>query len=328
MFKKYFYPVMIFAPLAYLLFCPQNAYPAASAGLMLWFQKLLPVLLPFSILSAIILSSNLLSGLSVFYPLIAGFLFGFPIGSMLTSELVTAGKLSQKKACIMICVCNNMGPGFICGYLHSQPYWCNTPAGLICLSIYLPPIIIGSSIYFLDILKNSSSSHLRDLPLNIIHHIRYIFTPLQAKNKASRSQINFKIIDAGIMSGFEVLTRVGGYILLYSIISDMLCHIPCPNNALRVLLVGITEVTNGVNTISNSTFLTHNKMILSAMCCSFGGISGLSQSLCYLNNTGLSVKKYVIFKSICSILTGLLIYYCSSCCSCVTSSSVVSGLLC
>ena len=102
--KKILYPLFLLFIILYLLVFPKDGSTAALQGLLLWYQKVLPVLLPFSILSNILLSSNSMlplcqllyrpirliypiSPLSV-YPLITGFLFGFPMGSQITASLI------------------------------------------------------------------------------------------------------------------------------------------------------------------------------------------------------------------------------------------------
>ena len=86
--------IMIF----YFLIYPQNALMASRRGLTLWFEQILPTLLPFSVVSYIILHSNLFSQSArtknhnflriqpeEWYVIFCGFLFGFPIGSKLAN---------------------------------------------------------------------------------------------------------------------------------------------------------------------------------------------------------------------------------------------------
>ena len=83
--------------IAYILTAPKDAVNAASVGLVLWYTRVLPTLLPFVILSNILMDSNYLQYLNKItaplvsrlipvsdngaFVLLSGFLFGFPIGS-------------------------------------------------------------------------------------------------------------------------------------------------------------------------------------------------------------------------------------------------------
>ena len=57
--------------------------------------------------------------------------------------------------------------------------------------------------------------------------------------------MNFKIIDTGIMDGFETLTRLGGYIMLFSMIASLLQKLPVPH-IVTLILTGMVEITNGI----------------------------------------------------------------------------------
>ena len=63
--------------------------------------------------------------------------------------------------------------------------------------------------------------------------------------------MNFKIIDAGIMNGFETLTRLGGYIMLFSMIASMLQALPT-SRMVRLIAIGLTELTNGIQLLDGA----------------------------------------------------------------------------
>ena len=110
----YFFIVVTIIIFFLMLFFPQTAICGASLGLMLWFQTVLPVLLPFLILTALLLKSNgffLISrlvrpilrplfGISDYgsFALLVGFLCGYPMGSKVTADLKREGKRSLLSA--------------------------------------------------------------------------------------------------------------------------------------------------------------------------------------------------------------------------------------
>ena len=102
--KKSVYAVTAVGFLLYILFFPQESVQAAALGLRLWQENLLPTLLPFSILSYLLIHAGILDGLAravhrplkhIFpvssagvFPLTAGLLFGFPMGSKIDRKSV------------------------------------------------------------------------------------------------------------------------------------------------------------------------------------------------------------------------------------------------
>ena len=127
--------VILFA-LFYILKYPAITVKAATSGLVLWFERVIPSLLPFAILSYIIIVSDILPILTgkimpilrIFYPvsetgafvLFSGFLFGFPMGSKNCAELLRQNKISKKEAEVLFIITNNISPVFIQSYILEQ----------------------------------------------------------------------------------------------------------------------------------------------------------------------------------------------------------------
>ena len=114
------------------------AYPAlslayASKGLVLWFEKMIPTLLPFMILSGIMIRMHLTHQcVGLFHPLFhrifhtskdgtytifMGFLCGFPMGARIVGELLEAGKLSKEEGSLLLSFCNNIGPIYFLSFV-------------------------------------------------------------------------------------------------------------------------------------------------------------------------------------------------------------------
>ena len=104
--KKLFFAGICFL-LVFLLANPETALLAARDGLSLWFNTLLPTLLPFLILTGLLMNIKIscqipkpgirlcktLFGLSPWgmYAFLFGKLLGFPVGAKLASDLTYSG---------------------------------------------------------------------------------------------------------------------------------------------------------------------------------------------------------------------------------------------
>ena len=58
--KKIMYIIIVIGFLIYILAFPEKSVGAAAIGLNLWYENMLPTLLPFSILSYILIHSGIL----------------------------------------------------------------------------------------------------------------------------------------------------------------------------------------------------------------------------------------------------------------------------
>lgn len=285
----------------YILCFPKDAVAAAANGLSLWYDKVLPTLLPFAILSNILIYSNYLTyivrylapPLRIFLPvsengafvLLSGFLFGFPMGSRNCAELLKCDRISKKEADVLFVITNNISPVFISSYIMYQQLAMPELTLLSLGILYLPPLFLGSFL-----LRNQSAN-------DFVH-----------KKPASGSQMNFKIIDTGIMNGFETLTRLGGYIMLFSMIASLVQKIPLPP-LMEIVITGFTEITNGISALSEASLPSSSRYILAIAFTAFGGLSGIAQTSSMTKDTGLSLKKYILWKVFLTAISTLLAWF-------------------
>ena len=176
----------------YFLIYPQNALMASRRGLTLWFEQILPTLLPFSVISYIVLHSNLFSQPAhakkhsflriqpeEWYVIFCGFLFGFPIGSKLSADLYEHHRIAKKRAQILACFTNNLSPVFVTSVLVNQLHFSSVVPFFLLL--YGIPLCICLAL------------------LSFIKTERFVH-----EKKASRFQLNMQIVDAGIINGHSL----------------------------------------------------------------------------------------------------------------------------
>lgn len=273
--------LIILLSLYYILRFPEITVHAAGNGLILWFEQVLPSLLPFAILSNIIIASDILPSAGTFVVL-SGFLFGFPMGSKNCAKLLLEGKMEKQEAEILFIITNNMSPVFIQSYILVQQLRLPGYFAWSLLVLYIPPLLLGMLL-------------LRKRPADKNLH----------KKSASRSKINFQIVDAGIMNGFETLTKIGGYIMIFSILASCFLMLPMPD-FLKTVCIGAVELTNGIHYLSSTALTSESKYVLAMIFTAFGGLSGVAQTSAMIKGTGLSMKKYVLWKLVLCIITGIL----------------------
>ena len=325
--KLIFISLIIFT--GYILIYPQDAVTAAATGLTLWYEKILPTLLPFAILSYILIHSGYLQYINrLFAPilcrlfpvsdngafiLLSGFLFGFPMGSKNCAELLKCGKIDKKEADVLFVITNNISPVFISSYILCQQLQMPSLIIISYVVLYLPPLMIG------ELLLRKSVSNIKNPPHGFAapercrlrqnssprgaHSTGHFFSNAE-KMPASGSQMNFKIIDAGIMNGFETLTRLGGYIMLFSMIASITQKLPLSGQT-RLLLTGIAEITNGINLLPTYIRSMQWQYILAMTFTASGGLSGIAQTSSMIKDTGLSLKSYCVLKLLlagCSLI--------------------------
>lgn len=300
--KRFFSFFLLFAFLCYLLFFPAMALESAKNGLLLWYQNLVPVLFPFMILSNLMIRTDAVSfllkwihplfhliwGTSIYgsYAILAGFLFGYPMGAKVLFDLQTQEALSETEAEYLIGFVNNLSPAFLITYLIHQ----NLKAPLLLIPTLL--ILYGAPLLSSLVFAPRYRSHLEDLS--------------KQKNKASKAPLNTELIDACIFDGIRTITRLGAYIMLFSMLTCSLSLLPLKNPLLCCILKGSIEITSGIVSICQAPLSFPIRYLCLMALCSFGGICALIQTLSVFPMHRHLLHHYLFAKTLTILLSILL----------------------
>ena len=290
------YFLVVILLLLFLLMDPVEATAASAAGLLLWFQSLVPTLLPFLILSNLLIALDGVSYLTRWmYPLFhrlfgcsedgcyaiaAGFLCGYPIGAKITGDLTREGRISLEEGSYLLSFCNNASPAFVIGYCLNERL--NRPdlLAVTLLLVYGVPIVLA-----------------------IFRRHGRTFSSLPKEKKTSGFQISFKIVDACMMNGLESILKLGCYIILFSMLARLLIRIPCPSLYVSYGSVGLLEMTNGILLVTSDASLSSLLKYLYVLgFLSFGGICGAAQTESMILDSGLSTREYLKAKFTSTVL--------------------------
>ena len=284
-------------------FFPTLCFSGAKGGLTLWFYTIIPSLLPFLIVSNLILHLNLLPYLTpilapVFqklfsvskagcYPILIGLLSGYPMGAKACADLVRKGEIAKKEGQYLLSFVNNASPMFITSFVASQslklPSMQYIFYGLILGSAYLCSLVSGLIFY-----KKTSSS---------------IKTNTETSPNIKNNCFSFSAaLDASILDSFTTITKVGGFIILFSILGEFVLALPSYLGFLRYLLLCTLEITTAIHFISLSAYSSTIKIILILATTTFGGLSGLFQTQSVIAGSGLSLTYYIFTKLFQSLL--------------------------
>ena len=299
-----------------LLFNPGLALEGARQGLVLWGNVVLPTLLPFMICSGVIVAMDaihiltgpfnpILSGILSLsdqgsFCLMSGLLCGYPMGAKTTSDFLDQGRLSVQEGKYLLAISNHPSPMFVLGYVMAQialiPSMASPcPLWAVLAALYLPILPIS-------ILARCCSHYNRQT--------REEACPLAAQT-APEKAAGFSF-DTHMMSCFETMVKIGGYIMLFSILALYLTVFPFQMPPLlRPALLGSVEITTGIQMIASSVPGSMGALLIIGSA-AFGGFSGIFQTKSVLKNAGLSIRHYMLWKMLHSALS-CLIFYVSLC---------------
>lgn len=292
----------------YLLLAPSHALEGSKRGLLLWFHTILPTLLPFMIVSNIFIQTDSVMkiirpfspifrsvfGLSPYgtYAFLTGLFFGFPMGAKITADLYSMDKITAKEARCLLSVANNPSPVFLLTYVLQEELHLSQKINLLLFIFY--GSVCTTALFFGFSLKieNRNPSHVNSF----------------AKKETSHTLSPGELIDVSIMNGFETITKLGGYIILSSIVVSAVTFIPDTLSCLKLLLYVTLELSTGIHIIAGLS-LAYNLKLLLAMCaCTFGGICILLQTYSVIRQTDLGIRSYLAGKCIQACITALFLF--------------------
>lgn len=298
--KKY---LLCFLPLLlFLLACPGEAAAASLQGVDLWFRTILPALLPFMILTNLLLNTGILLRFPRKYDrfcrrltgfssqgcciLLLGFFCGFPLGASLTSSFFRKGCLSRREAERLVWLSNQASPAF----LQS-----------CALALILPG---ASPAGFLTVFYAAAA--LLALLFRPRDPARKNFRAGACLPKKEASLTLSEQMDASIMYSFEIIVRLGGYIILFSLYAACLAKFTAGIPLLAPVLSMALEISSGTARMSASGFPAWLKVSLTLAGLSFGGLSTVIQTGSVLRGSGLSLAAYVKGKLLQALTAFLL----------------------
>lgn len=302
----------------------QVVVTGARAGLMLWFHDVLPLLLPFMLLSNLFVLKIRTKKTGAAYAIpvlfLLGLLCGYPLGAKMASDFTKEGYIKPSTATILLPLCNNISPMFLSGYISHTVLQDRFPFWFLLVVLYVPYVLVTSIVFLVFHAINNhthaltcSNTHTEPytsskeaavtshLSAPSVHTARY--SPKDVSKQSTSTQTNDLLLQSVIQ-----ITYVGLYIMICSILFALVCAIPDLPQDVSTVLCGILEITQGSTVLAASAFLLASKTALILACTSFGGISAFLQTLQVTKQSGLSMIYYFVVKCICGCMTGFAMY--------------------
>lgn len=252
------------------------------------------------------------------------------MGSKVTADLVRSGRISTSEGQYLLSFCNNTSPMFIISFILMQNLKSDGllfPAMVILLSSPVICSFLFRRKYFSACgLSHNFRSKAANLNVSHLSQNQSVKANTSAHSDRSRGS---SMIDFCIMNGFETITKIGGYIMLFSILNkiflvlmDTLVHtfpsvlyLNASHKIFSVLtdvLLPSLEITNGISSICQSPFPESVQFLLCMTLTSFGGWCSVAQTGCMLHGTELKLFPYIKEKLVTALVTSLLtsLYLC------------------
>ncbi|WP_373895920.1 sporulation integral membrane protein YlbJ [Virgibacillus sp. CBA3643] len=319
-----------------LLKFPDQALEASIRGLNIWWESVFPSLLPFFITAELLTGFGVVKFIGVLFepvmrPLfnvpgvgsfgwIMGMSSGYPTGAKIAARLREKKQLSQIEAERLVSFTNASSPLFIFGAV-SIGFFHDAKLGVLLATChYLGNAIVGICMRFYRH-KEDKQTKL-EKGKNKVSVVRAFKEMHQTRMNDERSL--GEILGDAVLNSIKTLVMVGGFIVLFSVITKLLFLIgitstiaaglgqvfqlfTLPVDAALPFLSGLFEITIGAQGMSQLTTDTFLQIaILISFILGFNGFSVQAQVASILARTDIRFAPYFFARFLHGIIASIL----------------------
>lgn len=306
-----------------LILMPGESLEASIRGLDMWWEIVFPSLLPFFIVSEMLIGFGVVRFIGVMLepmmrplfrvPGVGGFVWamgmasGFPSGAKLTARLRQEEQITKLEAERLVSFTNSSNPLFIFGAV-SVGFFQNATLGIVLAAAhYIGNICVGFIMRFYGGKEKEEKRNSNPLKKRFI--LREAFSALHQTRLQDKRPIG-KLLGDAVTSSIQTLLMIGGFIILFSVINKMLYHLHITTffaeglSALFMLLQlpeqlsipfisGLFEITLGSKLTSGVTEATLlHQAIITSFILGFSGFSVQAQVASILSETDIRFKPF------------------------------------
>jgi sporulation integral membrane protein YlbJ len=334
--KTIFLSVSVITLAVSLISYPKESFEASIRGLTMWWEIVFPSLLPFFIVSEMLIGFGVVKFIGVLLeplmrplfrvPGVGGFVWamgmasGYPAGAKFTARLRQEGQLTQIEAERLVSFTNSSNPLFIFGAV-AVGFFYNPQLGVIlALAHYLGNICVGLIMRFYG----------RDTPSNKEEernsfNIRHAFSALHQTRLKDKRPIG-KLLGDAVNSSIQTLLMIGGFIIIFSVINKLLIHlhitaalangvdfllsfIGLPSLLSIPFISGLFEITLGSQLTSGVQQATlMQQAIITSFILAFSGFSVQAQVASILAETDIRFQPFFFARIIHGTLAGFFAF--------------------
>lgn len=327
---RYSFFILIIILIFQMTKSPKLVIESAKSGLYSWFNILLPSLFPFMVLSDILISLDYVhlfskaleplikplynvSGYGSL-PIIISSVSGYPMGAKLTSQIRSNNMVSLIEANRLIAFTSTSGPLYILGTVAIGMLNNSEINFLLIFPHYFAAFTLGLIFRFIKIGDiNKFEKKLVKVPNSNKDQLQRKFKPLG------------KLISDSIKNGISSILLIGGFVIFYSVIINIIFELEVTKTALsfisnflrldkeiiKAFFSGIVEMTQGCINIANLSINFYIKILMLNFIIAWGGLSIHSQALSFIYETDINPSIYILAKlahGILSVFYTIIIY--------------------
>lgn len=315
---------------------PDQTFQASFEGLQLWFRTVLPALLPFFVLSEVLMGLGVIHALGVMlepvmrplfrvpgvgaFALVMGLVSGNPLGAKITGQLRRENLCTREEGERLVSFANTAGPLFMIGAVAVGMFHDASLGVIIVVSHYLAVLIVGMCFRFHGGKSEKTKTGYVARP-----HGRLFRRAMQAMASARQQDGRpfGRLLSDAIRESMASMIFIGGTIMMFSVLIRILSisgALEYVGTAFGPLLApwgtdptlisplthGVIEMTNGAQSISQTPADLVQRLTAIGFVLGWSGLSVHTQVAAMLHGTDIRFAPYMMARCLHGIVAAAL----------------------
>lgn len=299
---------------------PDISFDAAVKGLKLWWEVVVPALLPFFVGGQILMGLGVVHFMGVLLeppmrplfnlPGIAGFVCamglasGYPIGAVLTAKLREENAVTEAEGERLVSFANTADPLFMAGAVAVGMFGSAGVAGTLIAAHYIGAVATGFVLRFWR--PTAPASAVDQRKGGILSRAYQAMVEARSRDGRPFGQL----FGDCIRDSMNTLLLVGGFIIMFAVVTEILrvagvveviggffglvlLAFGVDPGAGSALVAGLFEITLGSQLASEANAPLSDRLVVASAIIGWAGLSVHAQVAAILQGTGISMVPYV-----------------------------------
>ncbi|WP_371368882.1 hypothetical protein SRRS_22830 [Sporomusa rhizae] len=314
---------------------PKDAFDSAIMGLNLWWNVVFPALLPFFILSEILMGLGVVHFIGVLleplmrpifnvpgvgaFAMSMGLASGYPMDAVITCKFRKNQLCTAVEAERLLSFTNTADPLFMFGAVAVGMFGMPELGATIALAHYISSFLVGVAFRFHGRSRDSYTQENRTVKGNII--IRAFRALYNARQEDKRS--TGQLLGDSVKSSMNTILLIGGFIIVFSVFirimtvvgitevltdmfAAMLSLIGYSTNLAPSLVSGLLEIDLGTLAASQADAPLVQKVAIASAIIAWSGLSVHGQVASIVIESGIRMTPYMIGRLLHAIIAAIL----------------------
>lgn len=304
-YKKLVFNILIIAFIFFLLLNSSILVTSITSSINIFIYKLIPALLPYLLITELLMHSNKIYNLSygiscilsklfripkhTTSTVIVGFLLGYPNAAKCILKMYNDKQIDKNIATKLISFTSNANPSYIVATVGIGIFNSIKIGIILAICHFVSAVIIG-----MCLTPSYNNNIIQQTNVN--------------SNSFNKISSPFELLSTSILGSLKTLSYIFVYTVIFSLIPTVIFSSLNVSEIAKTIIIGIFEISNGINNIQLLNISLNSKIILASFVLSFSSLMILVQIYTFAFKTKVVFKDLLKYKLLQGCVSAFIAY--------------------